>query len=377
LVLGSINGFNGATASTNVGIGLTNPSFKLHIVDTSNAGLRVQTNTVGGVVGSFGGNGAFNIDATGIVGGRFAVLENGNVGIGANNPAQKLTVSGTGTIRALVNSDSNAGFGLGLNNQQKWSLATTSGEFQIFNEVLGQHALFIDGASNNVGIGTSPTLARLTLGTSGANGLYVTIGTFGGSVAEFGPRGEFQIDSQAAIGGRFRVMEDSTVIINNPLNGMFPDNSPKLLVNGTIKAHFSGGGAASLCVPVNSNEIAFCGSSIRYKDNVNDFSPGLSLIRRLRPVTFDWKHSQVHDLGLVAEEVATVEPLLVTHNEKGEIEGVKYDRVGVVLINAAKEQQAQIERQEKLIEAQQGQIESLKKLVCAANPTAELCSTNK
>ena len=154
---------------------------------------------------------------------------------------------------------------------------------------------------------------------------------------------------------------------------MFPDNSPKLLVNGTIKAHFNGGGAASLCAPVNSNEIAFCGSSIRYKDNVTDFSPGLSLIRRLRPVTFDWKHSQVHDLGLIAEEVATIEPLLVTHNEKGEIEGVKYDRVGVVLLNAVKEQQAQIERQEKLIEAQQGQIESLKKLVCAANPTAALC----
>ena len=30
---------------------------------------------------------------------------------------------------------------------------------------------------------------------------------------------------------------------------------------------------------------------------------------------------------------------------KGEIEGVKYDRVGVVLINAVKEQQAQIEQQ--------------------------------
>ena len=71
----------------------------------------------------------------------------------------------------------------------------------------------------------------------------------------------------------------------------------------------------------------------------------MNLVNRLRPVTFDWKDSQAHDLGLVAEEVAEAEPLLVTRNEKGEVEGVKYDRLSAVFINAFKEQQAQIERQ--------------------------------
>jgi len=69
---------------------------------------------------------------------------------------------------------------------------------------------------------------------------------------------------------------------------------------------------------------------------------------------------------LVAEEVAKVEPLLVTHNEKGEIEGVKYDRISVVLINAVKEQQRTIERQ-------QQQIHALKKLICASHGNAEVC----
>ena len=45
------------------------------------------------------------------------------------------------------------------------------------------------------------------------------------------------------------------------------------------------------------------------------------------------------DMGLVAEEVNAVEPLLTTTNTSGAVEGVKYDRVGVVLINAVKEQQ--------------------------------------
>jgi hypothetical protein len=52
----------------------------------------------------------------------------------------------------------------------------------------------------------------------------------------------------------------------------------------------------------------------------------------------------MHDFGLVAEEVASVEPMLVTHNKDGQVQGVKYERLGVVLINAIREQQTQIER---------------------------------
>ena len=114
-------------------------------------------------------------------------------------------------------------------------------------------------------------------------------------------------------------------------------------------------------------------SSIRYKENINNFPHGLDLIRRLRPVSFNWKEGGMADMGLIAEEVAKEEPLLASYDEKGEVEGVKYDRVGVVLINAVKEQQAQIEKQQKLIESQQQQIDSLKKLVCATNPAAAIC----
>ena len=79
------------------------------------------------------------------------------------------------------------------------------------------------------------------------------------------------------------------------------------------------------------------------------------------------------DLGLVAEDVAAVEPLLTTTNANGEVEGVKYDRVGVVLINAIKEQQAQIEAQQELLRKQQQQIDGLTKLVCISSPQAEVC----
>jgi hypothetical protein len=47
----------------------------------------------------------------------------------------------------------------------------------------------------------------------------------------------------------------------------------------------------------------------------------------------------------VAEEVSEAAPLLVTRNAVGEVEGVRYDRVGAILVNAVQEQQRQIELQ--------------------------------
>ena len=80
-------------------------------------------------------------------------------------------------------------------------------------------------------------------------------------------------------------------------------------------------GATTLCRNA-SNQISTCSSSLRYKTNVTPFQPGLNLIERLRPIAFDWKANGEADLGLAAEEVAKVEPLLVIHNDKGEVEGV-------------------------------------------------------
>jgi len=104
-------------------------------------------------------------------------------------------------------------------------------------------------------------------------------------------------------------------------------------------------------------------------------------------VSFIWKSDNSHDMGLVAEEVAKVEPLLVTHNKNGEVEGVKYDRVAVVLVNAVNEQQAEIESLRKLVaeqsallkqqqqvtQTQQAEINSLKKLVCSGRRSAVQC----
>ena len=74
------------------------------------------------------------------------------------------------------------------------------------------------------------------------------------------------------------------------------------------------------------------------------------------------------------------EPLAVTPNDKGEIEGVKYGQLTTVLVNAVKEQQEQIAAQQQLIEQQQQRLkqqhdtlQALKRIVCRKNRHVEVC----
>ena len=116
----------------------------------------------------------------------------------------------------------------------------------------------------------------------------------------------------------------------------------KLYVVGNIVSALAAGGSTQVCQN-NLAQYSTCGSSLRYKQNISPFDAGLNLVKRLSPITFNWKQGGMKDLGLGAEDVEKVDPLLVTYNAKGEVEGVKYDRVAVVLINAVKEQQKEIE----------------------------------
>ncbi len=171
---------------------------------------------------------------------------------------------------------------------------------------------------------------------------------------------------QNGVGGNLTVFGQTLVNTITVANGI------TLNVLGSI-------GGTQLCRNL-SNQIANCSSSLRYKTNIAPFWSGLSVVNQLRPITFDWKVGGTRDVGFGAEDVARIDPLFVTYNERGEIEGVKYDRIGVVLINAVKEQQAEIKMleekirsQEETIREQKLQIDSVRKALCEMNPASKIC----
>ena len=74
-------------------------------------------------------------------------------------------------------------------------------------------------------------------------------------------------------------------------------------------------------------------------------------ILALHPVMFHYKKeldpSKVAQFGLIAEEVAKVNPDLVARNDKGEIYSVRYDAVNAMLLNEFLKQHRKVEEEGK------------------------------
>lgn len=86
-------------------------------------------------------------------------------------------------------------------------------------------------------------------------------------------------------------------------------------------------------------------SSKRFKKKIKNLKTGLDTINSLRPVTFDWKNkNKQNDIGLIAEEVDQILPMVVAKNENGEPSGLDYGRLTTVLIQAVKELSAEVEK---------------------------------
>lgn len=87
-------------------------------------------------------------------------------------------------------------------------------------------------------------------------------------------------------------------------------------------------------------------SSERWKENIRTLDGALDKVMGLRGVSFDWKasHGGGHDVGFIAEEVGRVVPELVTWEADGvSAQGLAYDRVTALTVEAIKDQQGQIE----------------------------------
>lgn len=86
----------------------------------------------------------------------------------------------------------------------------------------------------------------------------------------------------------------------------------------------------------------FHNSDARLKSRIAT-APGLALITKLRGVTFDWKKDGTPGAGVIAQEVEAVLPSAVKTDTVTGIKSVEYDQLIAPLIEAIKEQQAEID----------------------------------
>jgi len=121
-------------------------------------------------------------------------------------------------------------------------------------------------------------------------------------------------------------------------------------------------------------------SARRFKKDIADMGAASEVLLSMRPVTFHFKTQdtekagrEISQFGLIAEEVAEVNPDLILRDKEGEIYSVRYDAVNAMLLNEflkahskMEEQEATIAqlkstdaKQEATIAKQQKQIEAL------------------
>jgi hypothetical protein len=100
-------------------------------------------------------------------------------------------------------------------------------------------------------------------------------------------------------------------------------------------------------------------SSRRFKTDIQTLSGALDKVEKLRGVSYTLKATGKHEIGVIAEEVGNVAPELVAYEANGvDARSVDYTRLTALLIEATKEQQKEIARQQALIDSALHQISS-------------------
>lgn len=332
----------------NVGVGTSTPASKLTVInsapgttDPSLANIPPvavrgeATSTLNSNIGVLGiGHGANGIGVAGITN-----------GIGS--------VSGADAIAVLAISTNTTGDTIGVSSE----VMSPNGTAVDISMPTGGTGYLIHATS---GAGNGQTSSKFSVTSGGLteiNGGLTLNGTLtagqlsisGGNLQTFG---DLQANLITATGGL-------SVGGNLTAPGSSLQINKDVILNGTLTPQLLSGGDNHLCNLTGTATLRFCSSSLRYKTNVQTFSRGMELIRKLKPISFDWKENGLHDFGLGAEDVKKVEPRLTFDNANGEVEGVKYSQLSAVFVNALNELQDQLNAQNELIAKQERSLKTL------------------
>jgi hypothetical protein len=253
------------------------------------------------------------------------------------------------------------------------------------NTALGYQALGGNTAgNNNVGIG----------GNSGGTG---TNNTAAGYNALLNASGNNNIAVGVSAGSNLTTGSNNIDIGANVLAKAGEANTIRIGKQGTQTATFIAGiynvNEGGTIKPVYVNSSGRLGtqppaSAQRFKEQITPMSKTSEAILSLKPVTFRYKgdDDRTPQFGLIAEEVASVNPDLVLRDEDGQIYTVRYEAVNAMLLNEflkehhkAQQQDADIKelkgiaaRQNAMIVKQQRQIDAFAADLQKANTRSEL-----
>ncbi|MBW8879591.1 MAG: tail fiber domain-containing protein [Acidobacteria bacterium] len=227
------------------------------------------------------------------------------------------TSVGSGSLSANTTGNGNVAIG-----NSAMSRNTTSGD----NVAVGLSALFLTTAGSNTAVGSN-ALATDTTGTGN-----IALGFFAGQHITSGSN---NID----IGNSAPGNESDTIRIGNTQTAAYLAGVSGVTVASGVQVYIDSNG-----------QLGTLTSSVRYKEDVADMAGASRLLMQLRPVTFHYKApyddgSHLRQYGLIAEEVAKVDPELVQFDGKGQAQTVRYHVISMMLLNEVQRQEGKLANQ--------------------------------
>ena len=120
---------------------------------------------------------------------------------------------------------------------------------------------------------------------------------------------------------------------------------------GAVYGTTTGSGTTLPVIVDEFGQLGTTASAARFKKEIKPMNKTSESILALRPVTFRYKTDSkgVAQFGLIAEEVAAINPDLVVRDKNGEIYSVRYDAVNAMLLNEFLKEHQKIEERQATI----------------------------
>jgi hypothetical protein len=242
----------------------------------------------------------------------------------------------------------------GISNTAMGLHALGNNTIGLFNTAIGDGAMHLNTTGfSNTAIGLAALISNSTGGTNTA------IGT---SALENNTTGSSNIAVGFEAGRRCGTGNDNIYIGNIGFNATVNESGTirigerpthgRTFIAGITGATVAGG--VGVIVDTNG-QLGTVVSSERFKDEVKPMDKASEAILALKPVTFRYKHELdpkgIPQFGLVAEEVAKVNPDLVAPDDKGKPFTVRYEAVNAMLLNEFLKEHREVQELKKQVAA--------------------------
>ena len=255
------------------------------------------------------------------------------------------TAEGTGALQNLLTGLQNTADG----QQALFNLTTGN-----FNSAVGAQALsFTSIANQNTAMGYSALHNNISGNNNTAAGMSALNSiTTGNNNIGVGFNAGFNVtigDYNIDIGNQGNAIDANTIRIGDANQ------------TATFIAGINGVPVVGTTVVVDGNgQLGTLASSERFKHEIKPMDETSETIFDLKPVTFRYKQeidpNETPQFGLVAEEVAKIDPDLVVRDAKGKIYSVRYDAVNAMLLNEFLKEHQRVEELESAVKELQKQI---------------------